>query len=250
MFEGLAAFQTGDFTRAQTARKRLIKRVQQVREHPFNHAIALQGAAWLACLFEDMSEMTPLAAELEAVSRQHGFAFYQGVGQIFCGVSLTMSGRYEEAEAAIREGYETQMLRNGGKLFFSFQAWKMGELLLAAGRAAESDKLMSQSLDIALEHQDRAYLGELFDVQGRARMAMGDLDGAEDAMRSALSAAMALGAVPARLAASTHLAELMASSGRMAQARELLDKALKPLSRNEPFVGLHRAMVLRERLSA
>ncbi|MGC4062513.1 MAG: sigma 54-interacting transcriptional regulator [Aquabacterium sp.] len=249
MFEGLAAFQTGDFARAQTARKRLVKRVQQVREHPFNQAIALQGAAWLACLFEDMAEMTPLATELEAVSRRHGFAFYQGVGQIFCGVSLTMSGRYEEAETAIREGYETHMLRNGGKLFFSFQAWKLGELLLAAGRPAESDKLMSHSLDIALEHQDRAYLGELFDVQGRARMAMGDMDGAEDAMRSALSAAMALGALPARLAASTHLAELMAASGRLSQAREILDKALKPLNKNEPFIGIHRAMALRERLS-
>lgn len=249
MFEGLAAFQTGDFARAQMARKRLVKRVQQVRAHPFNLAIALQGAAWLACLFEDMAEMAPLASELEAVSRQHGFAFYQGVGQIFCGVSLTMSGQHEEAEAAIREGYETHMLRNGGKLFFSFQAWKMGELLLAAGRPAESDKLMAQSLDIALEHQDRAYLGELFDVQGRARMAMGDMDGAEDAMRGALSAAMALGAVPARLAASTHLAELMAASGRMAQAREILDKALKPLNKNEPFVGIQRAMALRERLA-
>jgi transcriptional regulator with AAA-type ATPase domain len=250
MFEGLCAFQTGDFTRAQAARQRLTQRVEQVRGHPFNQAIALQGAAWLACLFEDMAELAPLASELEAVSRQHGFTFYQGVGQIFCGVSLTLASRYTEAESAIREGYETHMLRNGGKLFFSFQAWKMGELLLRAGRAAESDRLMSQALDIALEHQDRAYLGELFDVQGRARLAMGDADGAEEAMRSAMSTAQALGAVPARLAAATHLAELLADSGRVAQACDLLDKVLKPLNKDEPFVGIHRAVVLRARLAA
>jgi DNA-binding NtrC family response regulator len=248
MFEGLAAFQIGNFARAALARQRLNKRVTQVANHPFNHAIALQGAAWLACLFEDLDALGPLATELEAVSARHGFVFYRGVGQIFRGVALTAQARFDEAEEAIREGYETHMLRNGGKLFYSFQAWKMGELLLLAGRPAESDRLMSQALDIALQHQDRAYLGELFGVQGRARMAMGDLDGAEDALRSAMSTALALGAAPARLSAAMHLAELLAGVGRVAQARDMLAKALKPLDENAPFVGLHRALALKERL--
>lgn len=247
-FEGLAAFQSGDFKRAHAAWKRLSLRVHDMREHPLNLAIALQGAAWLACLFEDAEQLTPLASELEDLSKRHGFAFYQGVGEIFRGVSLTLSGHYDQAEACIRDGYESHMLRNGGKLFFSFQAWKMGELLLAAGRPKESDALMVQSLDIALEYQDRAYLGELLVVQGRARLAMGDLAGAEDALRSALSTAVALGAVPARLAAATHLAQLMADTGRLAIAGEVLDKVLKPMEKNEPFVGLYRAMTLNARL--
>jgi DNA-binding NtrC family response regulator len=248
MFEGLAAFQIGDFARALVARERLATRATQIADHPFNHAIALQGAAWLACLFEDMDALGPLAAELEAVSTRHGFVFYRGVGQIFRGVALTAQSRFDEAEEAIREGYETHMLRNGGKLFYSFQAWKMGELLLHAGRSVESDRLMSQALDIALQHQDRAYLGELFDVQGRARMAMGDLDGAEDALRSAMSTALALGAVPARLSAAMHLAELLVAAGRPAQARDMLRKVLKPFDENAPFVGLHRALKLKASL--
>jgi DNA-binding NtrC family response regulator len=225
-FEGLAAFQLGDFGRAQTARERLTARVRQTADHPLNQAIALQGAAWLTCLFEDMDALGPLAAELEALSARHGFVFYRGVGQIFRGVHLTSVGRFDEAEQAIREGFEVHMLRNGGKLFYSFHAWKLGELLLQAGHAAESDRLMSQAVDVALDNQDRAYLGELLDVQGRARQAMGDLEGAEDALRSAISISLALGAVPARLHAATHLAQLLHGCGRTRAARELLDKTL------------------------
>ena len=249
-FEGLAAFQTGDFHRAQMARIRLHKRSREVQDHPFDCAIALQGAAWLACLFEDMVELGPLAEELEAMSKQHGFVFYQGVGQIFRGVYLTAESRFEEAEQAIREGYETHMLRNGGKLFYSFQAWKMGELLLSAGRAEESDRLMSQAMDVALQHQDRAYLGELLDVQGRARMALEDFEGAEEALRSAMSTALALGAVPARVRSATHLAELMMRTGRARSAHDLLHKTVRSVDDKQPFPGVHRALSLINKLAA
>ncbi len=248
-FEGLAAFQVGDFERAQCARERLTERARQTAEHPLNQAIALQGAAWLACLFEDMAALGPLAAELEALSARHGFVFYLGVGQIFRGVHLTHEGRFDEAETAIRDGFEVHMLRNGGKLFYSFHAWKLGELLLKAGHASESDRLMSQAMDVALDHQDRAYLGELLDVQGRARQAMGDLEGAEDALRSAMSTSLALGAVPARLHAATHLAELLHASGRTRAAREMLDKALRPLDKKAPFYGMHRALAVLDQLA-
>jgi DNA-binding NtrC family response regulator/alkylhydroperoxidase/carboxymuconolactone decarboxylase family protein YurZ len=249
-FEGLAAFQTGDFQRAQQARIRLHKRSRELQDHPFDCAIALQGAAWLACLFEDMAELGPLAEELEAMSKQHGFVFYRGVGQILKGVYLTAESRYAEAEEAIREGYETHMLCNGGKLFYSFQAWKMGELLLAAGRPEESDRLMSQAMDVALQHQDRAYLGELLDVQGRARMAMDDFEGAEEALRSAMSTALALGAVPARLRAATHLAELLMRTGRARSAHDLLHKTVGTVDDKQPFPGVHRALNLINKLAA
>lgn len=248
-FEGLAAFHTGDFARAEAARQRLEQRARQTSDHPFNQAIALQGAAWLACLFEDLTALLPLADELEALSAKHGFVFYLGVGQVLRGAALTAQGRHAEAEVAIRDGYETHMLRNGGKLFYSFQAWKLGELLLRAGRPEEADRLITQAMDVALEHQDRAYLGELLDVQGRARRAMGDLDGAEEALRSAMSTALALGAVPARLRAATHLAQLLKDDGRVRPARDLLDKTLRAIDKKAPFSGLHRALQLMEGLA-
>jgi len=249
-FEGLAAFQIGDFERAETARKRLMVRAEQTAEHPFNQAIALQGAAWLSCLFEDMEALGPLAESLEALSARHGFVFYRGVGQIFKGVHLLAQGQVDEAETAIRDGFEVHMLRNGGKLFYSFYAWKLGEALLEAGHAADCDRLMSGAMDVCLDQQDRAYLGELLDVQGRARQAMGDAEGAEESLRSAMSTSLALGAVPARIRATTHLAELLEQSGRGRSALDVLDKMLKSLDKKTGFVGLDRALLLRGRLSA
>ncbi len=241
-FEGLAAFQMGDFHRANLARARLYKRSCDTHDHPFNRAIALQGAAWLACLFEDMTELGPLATDLEVLSAKHGFVFYRGIGQIFRGCHLAHDGQFAEAETALREGYEVHVLRNGGKLFYSFQVWKLGELLLQAGRADECDRLVTQALDVVMEHQDRAYLAELLDVQGRAKMAQGDLDGAEEGLRGALSTANALGSVPARLEAANHLAELLNRTGRRPQAADLLAKAVKGIERDAPFPGLDRAL--------
>ena len=248
-FEGLAAFQVGDFDRAEAARRRLVTRVEQTADHPFNQAIALQGAAWLSCLFNDTDAMGALACELEQLSARHGFVFYQGVGQIFRGVHLLTQHRYDEAETAIRDGFEVHMLRNGGRLFYSFHAWKLGEVLLAAGHPSECDRLMTQAMDVCLDHQDRAYLGELLDVQGRARQATGDLEGAEEALRSALSTATALGAVPARIRTTTHLAALLHQLGRTRAATELLDKLLRPLDKQSRFEGTHQALALRHQIA-
>ncbi len=241
-FEGLAGFHLGDFHRAKLAQARLFKRSSETHDHPFNRVIALQGAAWLSCLFEDTEALGPLATDLELLSAKHGFVFYRGIGQIFRGCFLAHHGQFDKAEEAINEGYETYVLRNGGKLFYSFQAWKHGELLLQAGKAEEADRLIAQALDVVMEHQDRAYLAELLDVQGRAKMAQGDLDGAEEGLRGALSTAYALGSVPARLKAANHLADLLARTNRVNQAADVLAKAVKGIERDAPFPGFDRAL--------
>jgi tetratricopeptide (TPR) repeat protein len=122
-------------------------------------------------------------------------------------------------------------------------------VLLKADHPSDSERLMSQAMDVCLDHQDRAYLGELLDVQGRARQAMGDLEGAEEALRSAMSTSLALGAMPARIRTATHLAELLHACGRTAAARDLLDKLLRPLDKKAPFPGLHRALALQTQLT-
>ncbi|MEO4046624.1 sigma-54 dependent transcriptional regulator [Pseudomonas sp. CAU 1711] len=226
-FEGLAAFQLGEFQRSRTAWQALIQLGEPQNPHAFDRAIALQGATWLACLFEDMPRLGSLATELEALSRAHGFAFYQGVGELFRGYHLASLGEYEAAEQAMVEGYEHFMLRNGGKLFHSFQAWKRAELLLVAGRPSESDALAAQALDTVLEHQDRAYMSELLDVRARARLSMGDTEGGEQGLRSAYSTAVALGSVPARVRTAANLAILLCRTNRRGQALDLLIRAMR-----------------------
>ena len=247
-FEGLAAFQLGSFSQAREAMRHLIARADTDSDHAFNRALVMQGATWLACLFEEMDDLGRLACELENLSRTHGFPFYQGIGQVFRGRHLGALGAFAEAEQIILDGYQRYMLNQGGRLFHSFQAWQRGELLLQAGRAADCLDLVSHALDIALERQDRAYLGELLTVKARAQWAQNDLAGAEQELRSAMSTAMALGAVAARLGAATHLAQLLRQTQRPDQAEELLIRALRGVAQDTPSPGLTRALQLLEEL--
>ncbi|MBB3104371.1 sigma-54-dependent transcriptional regulator [Azomonas macrocytogenes] len=249
-FEGLAAFQLGAFSQARQAMQRLLLRCGKDNPHPFNRALALQGAAWLACLFEDRERLGPLGADLESLSETHGFTFYRGIGQVFRGCHIGSLGAFAEAERFMLEGYQSHMLNHGGRLFHSFQAWQRGELLLQADRPADCESLLTHALDLALEHQERTYLSELQTVKARARWAQGDPDGAEQELRSALSTAMALDSVSARIAAATQLAQLLRQTHRCGQAAEVLARALRGVALEVPPPSLIRALQLLAELGA
>jgi DNA-binding NtrC family response regulator len=248
--EGLSAFQMGAFSRGRAAWHRLIVRSGPDNPHAFNRVLALQGAAWLACLFGDAERLGQLAADLEAVADAHGFTFYRGIGRVFLACTREPERTPLAAEAALADGYEKHMLSQGGYLFNCFQAWKRGELLLDAGAAAECEALIAQALELAVTHQDRAYLAELIEVRARALLAMGDAAGAERELRSALSTAEVLGAVPARLSASTHLARLLAGSGRAAEGCALLGRSLRGVENDMRVTQFAQAAALQSELGA
>jgi DNA-binding NtrC family response regulator len=228
-FEGLAAYQIGAFVQARRAMEMLILRASEPGSHALAHAVNLQGAVWLACLFDDRERLGPLASELESVSIANGFAFYRGVGQIFRGCQLSALGHADEAEAVMLDGYDNHMVCNGGALFYSFKTWQHGELLLRAGRAEQCEAILATAVDETLARQERAYLGELLVTRARAQWALGDLTAAEQGLRTALSTALAFGSVPARVDAARYLADLFRSTGRMADAIETLERGLRGL---------------------
>jgi transcriptional regulator with AAA-type ATPase domain len=228
-FEGLAAYQIGAFVQARRAMEMLILRASEPGTHALAHAVNLQGAAWLACLFDDRERLGPLASELETVSISHGFAFYRGVGQILRGCHLTSIGQFEEAEFVMLDGYDNHLISNGGALFYSFKTWQHGELLLRAGQAEKCAKILATAVDETLARQERTYLGELLVTQARAQWALGDLTAAEQGLRTALSTALAFGSVPARADAARYLAGLLHHTGRHAEAIDTLERGLREL---------------------
>lgn len=246
--EGLTLFQTGSFRLARAAMEKLRLRGEKEDALTFNRVISLQGAAWLACLFEDAEQLGPLAAKLESIARMHGYAFYQGIGKFFIGQHLVFQNAFEEAERHMLDGYKNYMLRDGGKLFHSFQARKRGELLLLAGRAEESEALVSEALEIAIHSNERAYLVELQIAKAKARQIMGYLDAAEQGLRNALSTAQVLGTVPPRIDAATSLACLLRDSGRQTEAIEILKDALRDVEQDTPFPTLTRAWEVQQSL--
>jgi DNA-binding NtrC family response regulator len=228
-FEGLSAYQIGAFGQARRAMEMLILRASEPDPHALAHAVNLQGAVWLACLFDDRDRLGQLASELESVSIAHGFAFYRGIGQIFRGCHLSATGHSDEAEAVMLDGYESHVVCNGGALFYSFKAWQHGELLLRAGHADQCEAILATAIDETLARQERVYLGELLVARARAQWALGDLTAAEQGLHTALSTALAFGSVPARVDAARYLADLLRSTGRHAEAVETLERGLRGL---------------------
>ncbi|WP_028203896.1 sigma-54-dependent transcriptional regulator [Paraburkholderia nodosa] len=228
-FEGLAAYQIGEFGQARRAMDMPILRAGEPGAHALAHVLNLQGAAWLASLFDDQRS-GPLAIELESVSIANGFPFYRGMGQILRGVDLSAQGLNAEAEAVMLDGYDNHMVCNGGALFHSFKMWQHGEVLLRSGRAQQCATMLSTAVDETLARQERAHLGELLVTRARAQWALGDLTSAEQGLRTALSTALAFGSVPARVEAARYLADLLRATGRRSEAIDTLARALRDQS--------------------
>ncbi|CAH2941567.1 MAG: hypothetical protein PPHEMADMSA_5594 [uncultured Paraburkholderia sp.] len=228
-FEGLAAYQIGAFAQARRAMEMLILRASEPGVHALAHVVNLQGAAWLAALFDDVDRLGRLSSELESVSIAYGFAFYRGVGQVLRACHLSAMGQSDEAETVMLDGYDNHVVCNGGALFYSFKAWQHGELLLRAGRAKECEALLATAIDETLARQERVYLGKLLVTRARAQWALGDVNAAELGLRTALSTALAFGAVPVRVDAARYLADLLRSTARVAEAIETLERGLRSL---------------------
>jgi tetratricopeptide (TPR) repeat protein len=210
----------------------LILRASERGVHALAHVVNLQGAAWLACLFDDLDRLGPLASELESVSITHGFAFYRGVGQVLRACHLSALGQSDEAETVMLDGYDNHVVCNGGALFYSFKTWHHGELLLRAGQAKTCETILATAIDETLARQERVYLGKLLVTRARAQWALGDVNAAEAGLRTALSTALAFGSVPARVDAAHYLADLLRSTGRVAEAIETLERGLRSLTPN------------------
>ncbi|MFL9861070.1 sigma 54-interacting transcriptional regulator [Paraburkholderia madseniana] len=243
-FEGLAGFQIGAVDKARRAMEMLVARTSDGNEHALGHVLDLQGAAWLAFLFNEIDRLGELASELDAVSKAAGFTFYRGVGKVFQACYLSARASFDEAQTMLLDGYDNHMANNGGALFYSFKTWQHGELLLRAGRPDACELLLASALDEAIERQERVYLGELLIVRARAQWALGDMTEAEQGLRGAISTARALGSVPARIAASTYLADLLKQTGRRAEAVDVLERAVRAVSSERPAPGAMSAFHL------
>lgn len=225
-FEGLAAYQTGALDDARDAMHRLTERAELEPPSLPGRALDLQGAAWLAMLFNDVDRLGNLTRAFDAIPPAGAPACAGGAVRIFRACYLSAIGEFDAAEAMLLDAYENEIERQGGALFHSIKAWKHGEILLSTGRAQQCEALVSDALDKMIRRQERAYLGELLILKARAQSMLGDTAGAEQGLRIAISTALALGSVPARLAAMGHLADLSRPAARPASIIETLERPL------------------------
>jgi tetratricopeptide (TPR) repeat protein len=137
------------------------------------------------------------------------------------GFALLATGEIEHARRLLDESRER--LEPSGELFY--MSWNYGHLARFAMREGRFD----DAVDLFSQSADRARrLGSLRTLQialfglGDARLAAGDLAGAQRAFVESLSVAERTGMVPEMLATTVRIGKAMAATGKQAEAVQLL----------------------------
>lgn len=196
LVDSLASQQIGDDARLESAYSRMAA-IGDDPAHPFSQAIALQGCCWIDSMRDRKPEVRACAERLLAISQEHGFVFYHGLGMIFAGYALSGSGSDDEAERMMRTGFNDELASNGGILFHSAYSLFMSRHHLDCGDVDQAKSHASKGIRIAREHHELAYLAELLCLYARILHVSGDIEGARAQLREALATANGLGDRPA-----------------------------------------------------
>lgn len=207
LVDSLASQQLGDDARLESAFSRMAA-IGDEPGHPFSQAIALQGCCWIDSMRDRKPQVRPRAEKLLAISQQHGFIFYHGLGMVFAGYALSGSGSDAEAERMMRAGFHDELASNGGLLFHSAYSLFMGRHHLDAEDIEQARAQASKGIRIAREHHELAYLPELQCLYARILHASGDIGGARIQLREAIATANGLGDRPAYYEANSLLASI------------------------------------------
>jgi tetratricopeptide (TPR) repeat protein len=160
--------------------------------------------------------------ELLAVSTEHGFSFFRGVGLAYRGMSLITLGKAHEGLALLAQGFAE--LRTTGSVVGT-SSWFTG--LAAAhtllGRPAEAGNCFAEAGQIIETTDERNFEAELLHrIPGDLLNAAGDSVGAEQHYRQAIMISERQSAKNLQLRASVSLARLWRDQGKREEARDLL----------------------------
>ncbi len=158
-----------------------------------------------------------------ALSSEHGFRWYQGLGTYFRAAALADQGQLEEGIAGMRAVLEA--MRGTGSVvalpnFLAGLAQAHGK----AGQAEAGLALIAEAQEFVAKTGERESEAELHRLEGELLLARSPSDHAEAeaAFREALDVARRQSAKSWELRAATSLARLWQRQGRKEEARALL----------------------------
>lgn len=173
MFDGLTAFQVGQFNRARKAISRGLERADEI-SHPFSLAISLQAACWLEWLFENKEATREHAENLISLSSKNGFTFYLGLGEVFLGRLMVEDGDVDEGLEMIQQGYLDRMVHSGGKLFHSFYSLLLAQALIVDNQLDAAQETLEEAMDLAQSMNEMCYLSEMICLRGTVHALRGE----------------------------------------------------------------------------
>jgi hypothetical protein len=215
----IARWFLGDAERADEIAQAAIKRARD-SGNAFSLAAVLIQAAIVALLNRDVGPGSALAAEAEALSAEHGFAFWAAMARVLVGWALVQDGRPADGAAVVQAGL-ARMLATGARYFSAFAYAFLAEAHLRTGAIGAGLAAVDAGLAVTRTTLDRAYEPELWRLKGELSLRDHPHD-AERCLVRALELSRAAEAKSIELRAAISVARAWSSRGRVADARALL----------------------------
>jgi predicted ATPase len=163
------------------------------------------------------------AEALIALSTEHGFPMFVGLGSFQRASALAQEGQPQEGIGGM--GAIAEALRAGGTAVGSSGLFVgLASTHERAGQVEEGLALIAEAQEFVTKTEERAYEAEMHRLKGELILARSPSDpaGAEASFREALEVARRQSAKSYELRAATSLARLWQGQGRKEEARELL----------------------------
>ncbi len=234
-YAALTAWQLG---MTDTARKLMHDAVclSERLQKPFGLARCGFYAAYLEALLREPERAQEVAEKGIKWSDEYSVSLYLDTSRIIHAWAIAKQGRSAEGVANARaalESFKKAGNRLGIGLFIGLQA----ETLLGAGLPEEAIAAVEQGFSLVPQEPfDISYLwwvkGKLLlekSGDGTAQVNESQLEDAEKSFRTALSIATDIGGKSYALRFATSLARLLASRGNVAEARTIIEPALKSM---------------------
>jgi class 3 adenylate cyclase/predicted ATPase len=191
--------------------------------HPVTQAHALLYATYLHRLRGESRAVLEGAEALIALSNEHGFLQYAGIGAFHRAMALADQGQLQEEIAGMRAILEA--MQAGGLVLASpVLLAALGEAYGKAGQTEEGLALLDEAQGLLAKTGERAFEAETHRVKGEVLLARSppDRTQAEASFREALEVARRQSAKSWELRAATSLARLWQRQGKRDEARDLL----------------------------
>jgi class 3 adenylate cyclase/predicted ATPase len=232
------------------ARAELDKALSEARRLAHAHTLAMVLAmfGWMEWPAGSLESVKRHAEELVALSREHGFPFWELWGTLHLGWSLTRLGQAEEGLSLLSRGLSVVRVI-GAAIGTPLVLTAMAEACAKLGRPTEAKNYLTEAAQ-HIENTDERY-AEAESLRARGDLLLTDDPlAAERSYRQAIVVAKQQQGKIFELRAATSLARLWRDQGKLGEARDLLTPVYGWFTEGFDTLMLQEAKALLDELSA
>ena len=189
--------------------------------HPPSLLTSLTFGCRLLSLVGDDTTLEVLADEVNAVTVEQGFPFWDALGMIYRGWLKVKNGDVAEGMSLLRRG-SSAYRATGAEVWMPHHIALLAGAYEISGHIEEAVTQLSEALQIVERTGERWLEAELYRRKGRLLLRQGNSEAAGELYRKALSIAREQEAKLWELRSAVSLARLRRDEGRRAEARDLL----------------------------